>query len=457
MTERARPLRVAIVGSGPSGAYAAGHLLKQAGRPVEVDLYDRLPTPWGLVRGGVAPDHPKIKSVTRVYEKTATQPGVRFFGNVEVGRDVGRADLAAWYDAVIWAVGTARDRRSSIPGEELPGSVSATEFVGWYNGHPDFRDLEFDLSGERAIVIGNGNVALDVARMLTLPNDELAVTDIADHALEALAASSITEILVLGRRGAEQAAFTTPELLELGELTAADVVVDPQELDLSAAGREVELSFASKRNLEVLTEYAQRPPSGRPKRIVLRFLTSPVEFLGDGRVEAVRVVRNELARDERGVVRAKATRETETIEAGLVLRAIGYTGKPLPGVPFDPERGVIPHERGRIVDEAGPVPGAYVTGWIKRGPSGVIGTNKKCAQETVDAVLEDLGAGRLDLAARRPTAEAVLELLRERQPRLVDYEGWQAIDREERRLGEPAGRPRLKLTRIPELLGAADA
>ena len=457
MSARDRPLRVAIVGSGPSGSYAAGHLLQQAARPVEIDVYDRLPTPWGLVRGGVAPDHPKIKSVTRRFEKTAAQPDVRFFGHVEVGRDIGADDLARWYDAVVWAVGTAGDRRSGIPGEDLPGSVSATEFVGWYNGHPDFRDLEFDLSGERAIVIGNGNVALDVARMLTLTHDELAVTDIADHALETLRDSSISEIIVLGRRGPEQAAFTTPELLELGELTAADVAVDPRELDVPDALREPELSHTARRNAEVLAEYAQRSPSDKRKRIVLRFLASPVEILGDGRVEAVTVARNELVRDERGSLRAKATGDTETIDAGLVLRAIGYTGTPLPGVPFDPTRGLIPHEGGRIVDGAVLVQGAYVAGWIKRGPSGVIGTNKKCAQETVDALLEDLEAGRLDLAAQRPTAEEVLGRLLERQPRLVDYEGWQAIDRHERQLGEPAGRPRVKVTSIPELVRVAHA
>jgi ferredoxin--NADP+ reductase len=457
MTQHGRPVRIAVVGSGPSGSYAAGHLLRQVGRPVEIDLYDRLPTPWGLVRGGVAPDHPKIKSVTRVYEKTVAEPGVRFFGNVEVGRDVHHEDLAQWYDAVIWAVGAASDRRSGILGEDLPGSISATEFVGWYNGHPDYRNLELDLTGDRAIVIGNGNVALDVARMLTLTHDELAVTDIADHALEVLRDSSITEILVLGRRGPEQAAFTTPELIELGELTAGDVVVAPRELELPEHLREPQLGHAAKRNAEVLAEYARSLPSGKRKRIVLRFLASPVEMLGDGRVEAVKVVRNELVRDERGALRAQATSETETIEAGLVLRAIGYSGMPLPGVPFDPARGLIPHQAGRIVDSAGPVRGAYVTGWIKRGPSGVIGTNKKCAQETVDALLEDVEAGRLDLTVPRPGADEILARLRERQPRVVDYEGWREIDRHERRLGERAGRPRVKLTRIEELLRVARA
>ena len=418
-----RLVRVAVVGAGPAGFYAAGHLLQHA---FEVDMYDRLPTPWGLVRSGVAPDHPKIKSVTRVFEQTAAQPGFRFFGNVEVGRDVDPVALASWYDAVVWAVGAQSDRRSGIPGEHLAGSAPAGAFVGWYNGHPDFRGARFDLSGERAIVIGNGNVALDVARMLTLPHEALAVTDIADHALAALRDSAIREVVVLGRRGPEHAAFTAPELLELGELS--DVVVDPR--DLAAAGSAVGLN--ARRNLEILEEYARRPPTEARRRIVLRFETSPVEIFGRDRVEAVNVVRND---------------RVETIPAGLVLRAIGYAGTPLPGIPFDPVRGVIPHERGRVAGHRG----AYVTGWIKRGPSGVIGTNKKCARETVGALLEDIEAGRLDLTVARPTAAEVLERL----PPHVGYSGWQAIDRHERGLGARAGRPRVKLTRIPELLGAA--
>src|SRR5687768_3090933 len=276
-----RPLRVAIVGSGPSGFYAAGQLLNDKERTVEVDLYDRLPTPWGLVRGGVAPDHPKIKSVSRVYEKIAKKPGFRFYGNVAVGRDISHEDLSGWYDAVLYAVGTAADRKSGIPGEDLPGSWSATEFVGWYNGHPDYRDLEFDLSGKRAIVVGNGNVAVDVARMLTLTEDELKVTDIADHAMDALIASNVEEIVVLGRRGPEQAAFTNPELLELGVMGDADVIVDPVDLEIAEDVREESLDQTARKNVEILHEYAQRAPEGRSKRIVLRFLTSPVEILGD--------------------------------------------------------------------------------------------------------------------------------------------------------------------------------
>jgi len=451
----AAPLRVAVIGSGPSGFYAAGHLLKQAPGPVEVDLFDRLPTPFGLVRGGVAPDHPKIKSVTRVYEKTAAQPGFRFFGNVEVGRDVSHDELAAWYDAVLYAVGTAGDRRSGIPGEDLEGSWSATEFVGWYNGHPDFRDLEFDLSGERAVVVGNGNVAVDVARMLTLTHDELAVTDVADHALEVLDASSITEIVVLGRRGPEQAAFTNPELLELGELSDADIVVDGGDLELDEALRDPDIDQTARKNVEILREYAARPRGGKRKRIVLKFLTSPVEILGDGAVEAVRVVRNELVRTEDGALRARATGTEEVIEASLVLRAIGYTGTPLPGVPFDERRGLIANDNGRILGEdGGIVPGAYAAGWIKRGPSGVIGTNKKCAQETVDHLLADHAAGLLGGSGRLSGPE-VAEILHGRLPELVDYAGWQAIDAHEKGLGEPHGRPRVKLTRVHELLHAA--
>jgi ferredoxin/flavodoxin---NADP+ reductase len=446
-----RPLRVAVVGSGPSGFYAAGQLLSHKELTAEVDVYERLPTPWGLVRGGVAPDHPKIKSVSRVYEKTANKPGFRFFGNVEVGRDVSHDDLLGWYDAVLYSVGTAADRRSGIPGEELPGSHSATEFVGWYNGHPDYRDLEFDLSGERAIVIGNGNVAIDVARMLTLTHDELAVTDTADHAIDVFDASSVREIVILGRRGPQQAAFTNPELLELGELADADVVVDPADLQIEAEFHDDGLEGTAKRNMEILHQYAERPPSGKRKRVVLRFLTSPVEILGDGKVEAIRVVRNRLTRDESGALRATPTDHTEVLDAGIVFRAIGYTGVALPGLPFDERRGVIPNEAGRVVDAER----TYVAGWIKRGPSGVIGTNKKCANDTVATLLADLQAGAIEEPADAPEPAEIEAELRRRQPELVTYEGWQAIDETERAAGEPHGRPRVKLTTFDELIDAA--
>jgi ferredoxin--NADP+ reductase len=447
-----RPLRVAIVGSGPAGFYAAGQLLADPDLAVEVDLIERLPTPWGLVRAGVAPDHPKLKSVSRVYEKTAKKSGFRFFGNVEVGRDVTHEDLAGWYDAVLYAVGTSGDRRMGIPGEDLRGSWSATEFVAWYNGHPDYCELDVDLSAERAIVVGNGNVAADVARMLSLTREELAVTDVADHALETFAESRVREIVVLGRRGPEQAAFTNPELLELGELADADIVVDPADLAVPDDLHEPELDQTARRNVEILQEFSQRTPAGKRRRVVLRYLTSPVEILGDERVEAVKVVRNELVRRDDGGLAARATDRTEVIEAGLVFRAIGYTGVALPGLPFDERRGVIPNEGGRVSG----LDRTYVAGWIKRGPSGVIGTNKKCAADTVATLLGDLQAGRVGNEAALDADGAEAEL-RARRPELVPYAGWEAIDEIERAAGEPQGRPRVKLTRVGELLEAASA
>jgi ferredoxin/flavodoxin---NADP+ reductase len=433
-------LRVAVVGSGPAGFYAAGALLA-ADLPVEVDLIERLPTPWGLVRLGVAPDHPKIKSVSRAFERIALQPGFRFLGNVEVGRDVQHAELLDLYDAVVYAVGAQSDRRMGIPGEDLPGSWAATEFVAWYNGHPDFQHLEFDLSGERAVVIGNGNVAVDVARMLALTPEELAPTDTTDAAIEAFVSAGIREIVMVGRRGPAEAAFTTPELQELGELAGADVIVDPADLE----GAEP-TDTNSERNLTVLREYAAREPEGKPKRLLLRFLASPVEISGADRVEAIELVRNRLVTDESGTRRAVATGERETLSCGIVFRSVGYRGVALPGVPFDEETGTIPNDRGRVS------PGLYVAGWIKRGPSGVIGTNKKDATETVELLLEDFReAPRKDLSA-----DEVEGLLLERGVRLVVYEGWTSIDDVERAAGEKLGRPRIKLCTWDELLDAAE-
>ena len=461
------PIRVAVIGSGPAGFYAAGHLLKAADGQLEVDMLERLPTPWGLVRSGVAPDHPKIKSVTRVYEKTADNPRFRYFGNITFGEHVFREDLLVHYHAIVYATGSPSDRPLGIPGEDLPGSHAATEFVGWYNGHPDHTDLEVDLlSAERAVVIGNGNVALDVARMLVLAPSELEPTDTADHALEVLAASRVSEVVVVGRRGPAQAAFTNPELLELGELSGADVIVDAAELDraLAVPDRNAEEDITSRRNVEILRSYAARPPAGHPKRIVLRFLRSPTALLADerGHLGAVELIRNELVPTDGGGLRAEPTSERETIPAGLVFRAIGYRGVPLPDVPFDQRSAVIPNRSGRVLDPDGgePLAGEYVVGWIKRGPSGVIGTNKRDAQETVDAMLADLVPSSENGAAttasfathepRLPDADAVEALLRSRQPDLVTYAGWEAIDRHERALGEPSGRPRVKLTRIEE-------
>jgi len=441
-------MRVAIVGSGPAGFYTASAL--QAGAVgVEVDMLERLPTPWGLVRLGVAPDHPNIKAVSRAFEKIARVDGFRFFGNVEVGRDVSHDELARLYDAVVYTVGAQTDRRLGIPGEDLPGSWAATEFVAWYNAHPDFQHLEFDLSGERAVVVGNGNVALDVARMLALTAGELAPTDATDEAIAALGASGIRDIVVLGRRGPAQASFTPPELAELGELEGADVVVDPTELELDVAsaaaleeGRET-----ARRNLEILREFAARAPSGRPRTVRLRFCVSPVQILGEGRVEAVEVVRNRLEAGESGAIRAVPTDEIELIPASLVFRSVGYHGVRLPGLPFDERRGTIANDGGRVVGR----PGVYVAGWIKRGPSGVIGTNKKDATETVELLLADAEAGVL----ARESDEPLEELLRDRGVDFVEYAGWEAIDEHERTQGREQGRPRVKLATWEGLLERA--
>ncbi|HWQ22726.1 MAG TPA: FAD-dependent oxidoreductase [Gaiellaceae bacterium] len=449
-----RPLRVAVVGSGPAAFYAAGQLLASEDPVVQVDLIERLPTPWGLVRLGVAPDHPQLKTVSRAFEKIAQRPGFRFLGNVEVGRDVSHEELAARYDAVIYAVGSQTDRRLGIPGEDLPGSWAATELVAWYNGHPDFQALAFDLSVERAVVIGNGNVALDVARMLALTREELAPTDAADAAIEALASSGVREIVVVGRRGPVQASWTPTELQELGELAGADVLVDPAELELDPAS-EAELASASnlvQRNVEILREFAARTPSGKARRIRLRFRLSPVAILGSERVEAVELVRNRLEAGAGGRVRAVPTDEREVLPCGLVFRSVGYHGLPIPGVPFDEGSGTIPNEAGRVLGSGGaPLPGVYCAGWIKRGPTGVIGTNKKDAAETVDALLEDARSGRLP----QPAAGSLDELLAERGVEVVTYAGWEAIDAVERARGAEQGRPRVKLCSWDELLATA--
>ena len=454
------PLRVAIVGAGPSGFYAAEHILKDGDSHAQVDLFDRLPTPFGLVRGGVAPDHPKIKSVIRVYEKTAAREGFRFFGNVKVGRDIDVEDLERHYHAIVFTVGCETDRSLGVPGEDLPGSGAATAFVGWYNAHPDYADHDFDLSCKRAVVIGNGNVAMDVARMLALTDHELRQTDTADHAIELLGRSEIEEIVVLGRRGPVQAAFTNPEIKELGEMEDADVIVDPAEVELDPASAAfIESDEADKTtrvNYETLKEFSERTPAGKRKRIVLRFLSSPVEVQGDGKVEKIVIGRNELV-EEGGSLRARDTGEREELECGLVLRSVGYTGIPIQGVPFDEKRGLILNEGGRVLDshDAGHKVGHYTAGWIKRGPSGVIGTNKKDALETVQHLLADVEAGTL-LDPENPDPAAIEELLRERSIRYVSFEDWQAIDQAEVGRGEPHGRPRVKFVRVEEMLGTLE-
>jgi ferredoxin--NADP+ reductase len=444
--------RAAIVGAGPSGFYATGQLLKLG---FAVDLYDELPTPFGLVRAGVAPDHPKIKSVTRVYAKTATHEAFRFFGGVALGRDVSREDLRARYHAVIYAIGTATDNRLGIPGEDRLGSHPATEFVAWYNGHPHFADHQFDLNGGRAVVIGNGNVAIDVARMLVLDPGELAPTDTADHAIDAFGMAGVTEVVLLGRRGPAQVAFTNPELRELGELQRADVIVDPAQLDGVEVGPDADAT--QRRNIEILREYAGRTPAGKSHRLELRFLRSPIEIVGDGEdgpVTGVRVAVNELVERD-GRVRAVATGEQELIECGLVLRSIGYRGQPLAGIPFDESRGLIRNDGGRVCDDDGVCRGEYVVGWIKRGPSGVIGTNKKDAADTVARIAEDVAAGALATPdSELADPDAVVAWLARRAPEHVTWAGWEAIDAHESALGEGAGRPRVKLVRLDELVSA---
>jgi ferredoxin--NADP+ reductase len=454
------PLRVAIIGSGPTAFYAADHLFKQAGLVIKIDMFDRLPTPYGLVRGGVAPDHQKIKSVTVAYDKTAAHPNFRFYGNVEFGRDITLADARDHYHQIIYCTGAQTDRNMGIPGEDLRGSHAATEFVAWYNGHPDYRDCQFDLSQERAAVVGVGNVAVDVARILCRTREELATTDIADYALEALSHSNIKEVYLLGRRGPAQAAFTNPEIKELGELAAADIYVPPAEAELDALSKaELERSpdRLTMKKVEILQSYAHRPDEGKPRQLVVRFLVSPVELLGDenGRVRAIRLVKNKLQPTEAGTLRAEPTGEYEELPVDLVFRSVGYRGVPLPGVPFNDKWGVILNNKGRVInpDTQQPVVGEYCAGWIKRGPSGVIGTNKPDAVETVTCMLEDL-AQRSTLQPTYPEPAAIEKLIRQRQPQYVTYADWQRLNEIEVVRGQEQGRPRLKFTRVEDMLVA---
>ena len=456
----ARP-RVAIVGAGPAGAFAADRLLRARG-DVEIDLFERLPTPWGLLRAGVAPDHQEIKRLDETFDSHTLERGCRLFGNVEVGVDVSHEELMRHYTAVIYATGAQTDKSLGIPGEELPGSWPATEFVAWYNGHPDYRELEFDLSSRRAVVIGNGNVAADVTRMLTLSPAELERTDVADHALDALRDSRIEEVVVLGRRGPAQAAFTSAELRELGRLDGVDLRVNPDEVELdplSSRWFAEQGTFTARKNVELLNEFAGREPrSGARRAIVLRFLRSPVEIRGEERVEAIDVRRNEIVSSDDGSLRPRpADDELEPIECGLVLRSVGYRAVPLPGVPFDERAFVLPNERGRVWAADGePLPGVYAVGWIKRGPTGILGTNKRDAEETVTCLAEDLGSGVLP-APENPAREQIDALLAERKPDLVTAEGWRAIDAEELQRGRDEERPRVKLASREELLAASRA
>lgn len=457
-------MRVAILGAGPSGFYAAEHLFKQKDLVIEVDMYDRLPTPFGLVRGGVAPDHPKIKSVTKVYDRIASNPRVRFFGNIEMGADITVESLRDYYHQILYATGTQTGRTMNIPGEELEGSHSATDFVAWYNGHPDYRDLEFDLSVECAAVVGMGNVALDVARILSRTPEELGTTDIADHALEVLAESKIKEVYILGRRGPVQAKYTPKEVKELGELADAEIVVRPEEVfeldPISQEELETAPDRATQRNVEIVQEFARREPSGKSRKLHLRFLVSPVELIGDddGKVAAIRVVKNKLRKTDSGGSRPQATDEYEELPVGLVFSAVGYQGVPLLGVPYREDWGIIPNVKGRVVTDPESerrVVGEYVTGWIKRGPSGVIGTNKADSVETVECMLEDLAMG-LYLGPSKPEADAVEEMFVNCKPTRFSWEDWQRVDEVETTKGERQGRPRVKFTSVDDMLDARE-
>ena len=449
--------KIAVIGSGPAGFYAAGELFRQQSWEIKVDMFERLPTPFGLVRGGVAPDHQKIKSVQKIYSRIAENENFRFFGNVEFGRDIFQADLLEHYDAVIYSVGSPADRELGIPGEDLSGSHSATEFVAWYNGHPDFCDYKFDLSAKNAFVIGIGNVALDVARILAKTPEELAETDIADYALDALRASQLEDIWLVGRRGPVQAAFSPAELREFMELAEADVVVEQNVLELDAESQQIletDASNDTKKNIEILKQISARQISEKKRRVHFLFLSSPVEISGNDKVEKISLVRNQLVKREDGSLAAQPTEEINEAAAELVFRSIGYHGQPLPDLPFDQKSGTIPNECGQVKD---PENGnklrnrEYVAGWIKRGPSGVIGTNKQDAVETVHRMLETFLNEKME-AGKNCANPDIVALLENRKLEYVSFADWKLIDVHETEAGQKQGRPRVKLTSIAEML-----
>ena len=436
------------MGAGPAGVYATEALLRY-GDDVLVDVLDGLPAPYGLVRYGVAPDHPRTQSIAHALGTVLGRPGVRFLGNVHIGTDLTPDELRAHYDAVLVATGAATDRHLDVPGERLPGCISATDLVAWYNGHPDVAPDRFRLDAATVVVVGAGNVAGDVARMLARTPAELRATDVPDHVLAAFADSAVRDVHLVARRGPVQAKFTTRELRELGLLADADVLVDPADLVLDDVSREQLVdSPAARRNLEVLQDWAARTPAGRARRVHLHFHLAPVEVLGDGSVNGIRLERTRVEPDGSPV----GTGTTVDIAAQLVVRAVGYRSLPLPGLPFDPVAGVVPNEDGRVVGEGGAVTGWYVAGWAKRGPSGVIGTNKHDARETVRTLLADLPTLP---AARSPEPSEVDALLASRGVQVVDWAGWCAVDAAERAHGEAQGRQRAKIADRAELLRVA--
>jgi ferredoxin--NADP+ reductase len=456
------PLRIAVFGAGPAGFYATDELLKNAKQPVRVDLFDRLPTPYGLVRGGVAPDHAKIKAVIKQYEKIAQRPGFRFFGNVTFGQDLTREEVLAHYHHVIFTTGSETDRRMGIPGEDLPGSYSATAFVGWYNGHPDYQHLSFDLRDITAVaVIGNGNVAMDVARILARSTEELSTTDITENSLNVLRQSAVRSIIMCGRRGPAQAAFTNPEIRELAELTGVDLVVRPDELALDEANQQFMEAHSSEpthqRNLDTLNAQIAKGEGTQARKIYTRFFVSPVEVLGQQRVEGLRLERNVLVRDERGNFQARGTGQYEEISCQMIFRSIGYKGQLLADLPFDDRQGVIPNNEGRVIDPATKeqIPRLYVAGWIKRGPSGVIGTNKADAVATVESLLSDIeGQPRPQIQGED---DAITTFLTRKDVRYVTFSDWQNIDKAEIANGRSLGKPREKFITVPAMLAATQA
>jgi NADPH-dependent glutamate synthase beta subunit-like oxidoreductase len=433
-------VRVAIVGSGPSGFYTADALIK-SGVDCEIDVIDRLPTPFGLIRAGVAPDHQKTKNVSRAYEKTALNDSVAYFGNVDVGQDVGIEALKSFYDAVVLAIGSPYDRKLGVPGEDKKGVFGSADFVGWYNGHPDFRDLEPDLNTKAVVVIGNGNVAIDCARVLVKTPDEMSTTDIATHAADAIHAAPLEDVYMVGRRGPVEAKFTNVELREMGDLQECTPIIDAAQIPDEVPAEE-EMSDRDRRlkdkNLGTLRSFVDAEPAGRKRRVHFQFYASPVEILGGNVVEGSRLEKTEV-RDGRAV----GTGETYDIQCGIVIPAIGYQGQPLDGVPFDERNGVIQNDEGRVSK------GVYAVGWIRRGPTGVIGTNKHDGDRASQQIQEDcIDGGKAGRAGLK-------ELLNEKSVRWVDYSDWQKIDEAEKSAAAE-GAPRRKLTRIPEMLAVLD-
>lgn len=446
-------LRVAVVGAGPSAFYTAEALLK-LGTGIQVDLFDRLPVPFGLVRTGVAPDHQNIKGVVKIYEKIAATPGFRFFGNVRLGRDLAVDDLAAHYHQIVYAFGCESDTKLAVPGEELAGVHAATDFVGWYNGHTDHRKHRFDLANARRVaIVGNGNVAMDVARVLLAPVDHLAPTDIADHALEVLRSSRVEEVVLLGRRGPAQAAFSPKEIEEIAELPDVDVLVDPADAALdpmSAAWLEKEGARSQQRNVKFLQERAAAGGSGKKKRLRCRFLVGPTAILGTGKVQQVRIEHMQLVAAADGTPRPQPRGTSEELAVDLLFKAIGYRGVPVPGVPFDDKKGIVPNVDGRVVDKPGGAVrvGHYAVGWCKRGPTGLIGTNSLDAKATVEAMKQDAAGGQL----LQPRLGDIGKVLQARGADVVSWQDWQRLDAFELQQGQQRGKLRQKLVGVDEMM-----